>query len=854
MAALAGDSLLKGEAMVEDFMGNDLLQSSETLEEELKKDLLPDHSRKDIFNSNINNLNNSNINNINNSNINNINASNINNSMYAKMNENPMNNVEPFIKTELGHCDPININKLEIEANRGMNPNMNMNPNEKEALMSRGMLPDHDPRRGLLFGSKETIHGLMNDDQIKLEMNDLCVKEELEEDEEVAKVTPQSLFKLNGMSREQLESLDFPTIPIRKKRGRPKKTPDDPNMPDRPRQRSVSSQQQQQMNNMGIPGGIGPPNMMCNGLNPVGMDEMPRKKRGRPKKLLPDGSVPPPKRPGRKPKPLKEMLQHAPPMGGMGNIPMMESSPHHMNHMNSMMPSQDFSPNHNNQTFSPQYGASQVSMMGQPEGIHNRQHFMNPQLDPLHQNNDLTSMDNINPSLNSNPAMRGNTPQHYDHSPGYTSSPIQQGHMMHYPPLQQHMPVEEEQRLGLSPPPVSPTMTQHEFDPAMSETEMTSRPTPPSHKSSPSAHAENNQPNLSHMSDSSQDPRTPVDSLSYPSYHHGFPPNVPVNQPSPNQLQQLSHQIPGSVGTTNKNDVTSKSLSGLESLVDQIPSISGDHHETSSQHSVQSSTHSSTHSANHSNPTTPAPSVPQQPPFSPGPTYTNNSPYQSQPNLPKSTLSHYNSPQHPYSPLYSSPQQAPYSPHYPSNNNSNFSVTSLAHSSHTHSFSSSAPASTTPSSSPPLTTSSLTGSSPTPAPSLYSSSSYTAAHAGPSHLYPEVIGSPMMAPTPPMASPYVGSAGRMNSPSSMAGGIQSPMPPSGSNLPYPYPPYNIDSHYGGSHSPFAQYSSSSPSGFHVPSPRFPYPSPYINYAQGYSQNAMLERIKHQGMGMGFGGF
>lgn len=940
MAALAGDSLLKGESIVEDFMGSELLRPRDMLEEEIQKEMLGADMHKNMLEGDMhkNMLGNTDMH---------------HKELSSDLHKELMSR-EGMIKTEL---------MSDMSSDR-MGPqdlnNMDMDPIRREMMgsgsgddsMKREMIGE-DGRRDMLYGNSDPISGLLGDEQIKLEMNDLCVKEELEEDEEVSKITPQSLFKLNGMSREQLESLDCPTIPIRKKRGRPKKTPDDPNMPDRPRPRSMS-QQQQHMAGVVPPGGLGPPGaLMCNGLSPPLMDDMPRKKRGRPKKVLPDGSVPPPKRPGRKPKALKEMLQqqqqHGPPMGHMGAMPLHDTSPHHMalNHMNGIMSPQGFSPNHNNQTFSPQYGGGgaggQPPMMGQHggQGMHNpQQQYMHPhsQMGPMHQGSGLTpthpgaaamnhnthntpltpgsNSAGIHPSLHHNPLSsggnpcqggRGPTPHQFGQSPGYTSSPVTPQHHMppHYPGhMHQHTephkhelpPMEEDHQLGLSPPPASPVMAQPDFDPptSMPESEPHSlpssdaRPTPltPNHPSPAPSHMDTSQPMHSN-------PSTPVDhsNTSYSS----FPPSYQSSAPHHSPAKHVSSPSMASLGGINKSDVASKSLSGLESLVDQIPSISGDHHETSSQHSTHSSTHSATHSNNCSNPTTPAPPPPQQashPPFSPGPPPygSNSSSYPSQPTIPQASVSHYNSPQHPYSPHYSSPQQqAPYSPHYSSNstnlNSTNFSVSSLAHSSLTTSlsYSNSGPSthSSTPATSPSTTpstssfsVSSLTGGSPTPAPSLYSSSSYSPVPPGPSlshSSYPEIMGSPMLAPTPPMGSSFMGSPGLMSSPGSMSsmpgsggmgamGSIHSPMSATASQLPYPYSQYSDSGppHYPSpaSHASFPHYPSSAPPGFHVPSPRFPYPSPYSNspYAQGYSQNAMLERIKHSGMGMGFGSF
>uniref|UniRef100_A0A2P2I1A9 G/T mismatch-specific thymine DNA glycosylase n=1 Tax=Hirondellea gigas TaxID=1518452 RepID=A0A2P2I1A9_9CRUS len=948
MAALAGDSLLKGEAIVEDFMGSDLLRPRDMLGEDIHKELMGNDIHKSLLGGDMqkNMLGDEMHKHM-------LDSTDMNKEVGSDMHKDMINR-ENMPKTEMmGDMQgEARINSDGLN-NQDMN-NMDMDPMRREMMgggsgggegIRRDMMGLDEGRRDMMYGNNDNMSAMLGDENIKLEMSDLCVKEELEEEEDVSKITPQSLFKLNGMSREQLESLDCPTIPIRKKRGRPKKTPDDPNTPDRPRPRAMS---QQQVGASGPPGSTGPPgSMMCNGLSPPLIDDVPRKKRGRPKKLLPDGSIPPPKRPGRKPKALKEMLQQqqqVPPMGHMGSMPPIhDGSPHPMamNHMNGIMSPQGFSPNHNNQTFSPQYGSGgQTPVMGQHsgQGMHNpQQQYMHPhsQMGGMHQGSGLTPTHPSSTSMNHNhngpltpgssnpsgshpgvhhnshtpsgnltPGARGPTPHQFGQSPGYSPSPVTPQHHMppHYPNhmQQQHtsenmkheMPqMEEDHQLGLSPPPASPVMAQPDFDPPTSMPESEPPSQPPSDTRQASQTPNHPSPAPSHMEPSQamhSNPSTPIDhNSSYPSY----PPSYQSTAPHHSPAKHVPSPSIG-MGAINKGDVASKSLSGLESLVDQIPSISGDHHETSSQHSTHSSTHSVTHSNTCSNPTTPAPPPPQQPshpPFSPGPTpYGSSSsqsyPSQSAPSQPP--VSHYNSPQHPYSPHYSSPQQqTPYSPHYSSNStnltSTNFSVSSLANSSLTTSLSySQSSHSTTPATSPSTTTpstssfsvSSLTGGSPTPAPSLYSNSSYSPAPSGPSlshSSYPDIMGSPMLAPTPPMGSSFMGSPGLMSSPGSMAS-----MPGSGSmgsmsslhsqmtassQLPYPYSQYSDagSPHYPSpaSHSSFPHYPGSAP-GFHVPSPRFPYPSPYANspYAQGYSQNAMLDRIKHSGMGMGFGSF
>ena len=655
----------------------------------------------------------------------------------------------------------------------------------------------------------QNCHGaLLDNSMIKEEELEETRLDDLEE-EEITKI-PHSLFHLNGMTREQLESLDCPTIPIRKKRGRPKKTPDDPNAPPRPRPRPPPTEL-----------------MMCNG------EEPPRKKRGRPKKVLEDGRIPSPKRPGRKPKALKEMLaaQHALALqqgqapGALGH---QSSHSLSLNHINGIMSPQGFSPNPNGPTFSPQYGSSQSGvhsagtpnpllagvnpiLPGSQSSIHQQcQNSLNGQGNqsgggsqtpghsstggqtpghgchtpghptgnhtPVHPPGGHTPTHNPGTPGHTNPlSARGQTPQHFGQSPGYSPGPVGSAQQAPTPysmnaDNSSDIQTEEEHQLGLSPPPASPVMAQPDFEPPTSMTENDTPLVPSAEPLQPPPSVPNNltpshqdeqplglldQPqHTPNVGNQFSNPGTPVDGSStpyqsYPSYSSTIAHSPSVIKPQVHSVQ--SPKIPG------KSDVSSKSLSGLESLVDQIPSLN--EHETSSQHSAHSN------SAPCSNPTTPGP--PSGPaPFSPS-HITSTSNYQNYPSGTGSgsgggaghySVAHYGSPQ---SSHYGSPQSShPYSPHYSSNStnlSTNFSVSSLANSSLTTSLSyssgyemasqtSSGSTSTSTTSSSTISSnnsssfsvSSLTGGSPPPASSMYSSNSYSPHGPSPHSSYPDI--------------------------------------------------------------------------------------------------------------------
>lgn len=251
----------------------------------------------------------------------------------------------------------------------------------------------------------------------------------------------------------------------------------------------------------------------------------------------------------------------------------------------------------------------------------------------------------------------------------------------------------------------------------------------------------------------------------------------------------------------NSQDVATKSLSGLESLVDQIPNI-GD---GETPHTVVSGEALESASSTVS-----------------GGQYSDDSAYLS--DYPR--VSHY-SPQYPSTVPTTSSNSNTYTSPSPS---MNFSVTSLANSSATSSNETSGSFSVT---------------------SL--ASNYNSSHTVTSS-YPNLMGPPH-----PMGSHHVIE--------SFGGGlvdrrIGSPMEPlanmsgvnmPGSPLPYPYNQYS-GPYPGG---PPAGFPYSPSHNIHVPSPNFPYPSPYSNsgYPQSsYLQSHVFDRLKNEGrMDIGYGG-
>ncbi|MCL4136275.1 UNVERIFIED_CONTAM: hypothetical protein GTU68_066590, partial [Idotea baltica] len=384
------------------------------------------------------------------------------------------------------------------------------------------------------------------DETLKDDLESTRFETELDS-EEISRSISQSLFNLSGMTREQLEALDCPTIPIRKKRGRPKKAPEDPNAPPRPKPSKT------------FPTEL----LLCNG------EEPPRKKRGRPKKVLEDGSTPPPKRPGRKPKALKEMLATQQGAIGAPGIHPGQHAQMGMGHINGMMSPSGYNSNAGGPPFSPQFGGQQVHPMNGPShpgdlmpsvhgganpnnpghninnhpsltGPHNPMHgglhsalhsggaSLHPPGCPTPNSN---SGGPLTPGHNSLP-QRGPTPQGFGQSPGYSPSPVP-SHLHHLGSGYNHLSdkselqLEEERHLGLSPLPSSPGMAQPDFEPPTSLAEGGEGPL-----LAPALDDSSQQPSLQSQFSS---PSTPADDSNapYPSYPP-YPGSAPACSPSYN--------------------------------------------------------------------------------------------------------------------------------------------------------------------------------------------------------------------------------------------------------------------------------------------------------------------------------
>uniref|UniRef100_A0A1B6HH04 Uncharacterized protein n=2 Tax=Homalodisca TaxID=139475 RepID=A0A1B6HH04_9HEMI len=244
-------------------------------------------------------------------------------------------------------------------------------------------------------------------------------------------------------------------------------------------------------------------------------------------------------------------------------------------------------------------------------------------------------------------------------------------------------------------------------------------------------------------------------------------------------------------------DVASKSLSGLESLVDQIPNI-GD---GETPHTVVSGE-----------------AMESAPSSGGGGQFSEDSAY----------LSDYPRVSH-YSPQYPSAVPTTCNTYTSPSPSMNFSVTSLANSS-------------------------ATSNNETPGSFSVTSlaSNYNTSHTVTSS-YPNLMGPPH-----PMGSHHVidSFGGGLVDRTCRIG---SPMEPlsnmSGVNMSVPYPYNQYSSPYPGG--PPAGFPYSPSHNIHVPSPNFPYPSPYSNsgYPQSsYLQSHVFDRIKNERMDIGFGGF
>ncbi|KAG8235598.1 hypothetical protein J437_LFUL014854 [Ladona fulva] len=497
---------------------------------------------------------------------------------------------------------------------------------------------------------------------------------------------------------------------------------------------------------------------------------------------------------------------------------------------------------------------------------------------PEHTNSSMTLSNCFSPPIQSptNFCQQNFSPAYTSQSQSYGSqNPSQSpssGHNYHQSPVQRYSQspqppsqpfthsdlsseisaaISSEHNLG-SPPPTSPSLGPPDFEPPTSMPEDTSDG---AQNSSGMVKEENSGDNVRGQNECRFSSPTPPDEnsgMNYQSY------GTFSTESETNSLGYPSGSTSDYNPKRNMNqDVSSKSLSGLESLVDQIPSIADGetppHSATVSGGSVESYDHS----------------------HAPGTQYNDESSYMGG---------------YPSAPHYSGSggsNTGSYSPHYTSAS-ANYSVStsnsySLHHSSAGMNFS----------------VTSLTNSSSSVShdvahqvPSSFSVTSLTSNYNSinsPMNSYSNLMGSPhpmgshmmggasgvgggMFGGGSPMGSSLVGgggmggamvdrSCGGMGSVA--AGGVGLPgsmgSVPGSSALPYPYGQYSPGAPPSYAGAPGGGFPYAPPThSLHVPSPNYPYPSPYSNgppYPQpGYLQNHVLDRIKQDRMDIGFGGF
>jgi hypothetical protein len=436
-------------------------------------------------------------------------------------------------------------------------------------------------------------------------------------------------------------------------------------------------------------------------------------------------------------------------------------------------------------------------------------------------------------------------PQCHSHSPDATSyhqSPIHSHHYNHSPQPSQPFThsdlsseisaaISSEHNLG-SPSPTSPSIGPPDFDPPTSMPEETSDgPQNPSRAGKEDISTDNPQ-NPSECRFASPAPSNDASNMAYQNYGN-------FRQESEN------HPVIGySQGSTpeynpkrNLNqDVSSKSLSGLESLVDQIPSIGeGEAHH----HGTGSSSNGEEHfDSGHTHP-----GQFNDDSYLSG--YHSGSQYNgSSSGNPNSYSPHFTS----SSTNYSVSTSNSYSLHH-SSASMNFSVSSLANSSASVNHDVGGQVSSS------FSVSSL-------------ASNYASINSN-VNSYSNLMGA-----SHPMGSHMMGGANAMFG-SGMSGGIMERACGMGSSMGSLTSPVSLTNPMGSMNSlpyPYGQYShgassySSTPGGgfpytpahsLHMPSPNYPYTSPYSNttYPQpGYLPNHMLDRIKQDRMDISFGGF
>ncbi|KAK7861659.1 hypothetical protein R5R35_006572 [Gryllus longicercus] len=415
-------------------------------------------------------------------------------------------------------------------------------------------------------------------------------------------------------------------------------------------------------------------------------------------------------------------------------------------------------------------------------------------------------------------------PQHYSQSPQPTSQPFTHSDLS----SEISAAISSEHNLG-SPSPTSPSLGPPDFEPPSSMPEDTAEDHQnTSRLTKDEVNPGDNTQNPNECRFSSPTPSGDAPNLTYQNFSN-FQPNS-----EPHNVMGYSHGTTPDYNTKRNlaQDVSSKSLSGLESLVDQIPSIA----EGDAAHNavVGSSSGEEQFESSHA----PASQFSDDGAYMSG--YSNSQQYSGSNSNNSSNYSpHFTS----ASTNYSVSTSNSYNLHH-SSASMNFSVTSLANSS-----TSGAEIGGQVSSS--FSVSSLASNYTSMNPGLMG-----AAHPMASHMVSStnsmgggMFGSGMSGGIMDRACGMGSSMGSLGAPV----GLPNPM---SSSLPYPYSQYSHGAaSYPGPAGGSFQYTPTH--NLHVPSPNYPYPSPYSasSYPQAsYLPNHVLDRIKQDRMDIGFGGF
>nr|CAD7449049.1 unnamed protein product [Timema bartmani] len=428
--------------------------------------------------------------------------------------------------------------------------------------------------------------------------------------------------------------------------------------------------------------------------------------------------------------------------------------------------------------------------------------------------------------------------QHYNQSPQPPSQPFTHSDLS----SEISAAISSEHNLG-SPSPTSPSIGPPDFEPPTSMPEDTSDDQQNSTRGVKNEMSPNNSQKPNECCFSSPDPSNDASNMNYQNYR-----NYQTDSETNHSVIGYSQGSAPEYGAKrNMNqDVSSKSLSGLESLVDQIPSIA----EGETPHGAVGNSNGE---EQFDSPHIPTSQFNDESAYLG--VYPNSSQYNNGSNSSNSSS---------YSPQFSSSStnysvstSNSYSLHQ-SSASMNFSVTSLANSSASVNNEVSSQVSSS------FSVSSLAASN-------YASMNTNVNSYSNLISAPHPMGSHMMGGTNSIGTPMFGggmSGGIVERACSMGSSMGSlgstvalpnhmnGMNMGSSSLPYPYRQYShgASTYPGG---PPGGFPYTPTHGLHVPSPNYPYPSPYSNstYPQpSYLPNHVLDRIKQDRMDIGFGGF